>query len=101
MRDELAPVSTPAVYGPCCVILKAATWLRAVLAGANQRLWLLTLDDVYDSSFLLGMSSSLALRPPWRWQPRKLPHGCLLTGTVEVHCLGSSQPDRCQSRWCR
>jgi len=43
---------------------RRATWLRTILVGACQRLWLLTLDDAYGSSHVLGVSSSLALRPP-------------------------------------
>ena len=64
-RDDLAPVSTPAVLMSVrSHTERRVARLRAVLAGACQRLWLLTIDDACNSSPELGVSSSLALRPP-------------------------------------
>jgi len=70
------------------------------LASACQRLWLVHVNDAYGGSHMLGVSFSLTLWPPWRWQSWRFPHGTLHRLRGE-YCLGSFRPDRCQSRRCQ
>jgi len=63
--DDLAPAYyTGSRSDPCARTLKADNLTAYRLVGAGQRLWLFTFDDACGSSPGLGVSSSLALRPP-------------------------------------
>jgi len=62
---------------PCAFTLTEKQPTACLLAPAYQRLWLVKFNDASDGSLALGMSSSLTLWPPWRWQSLRLPRGCL------------------------
>ena len=89
--NDLAPASAPAAVLSVCPHGVGGQPAACLLAEACQRLWLHSVDDGCGSSLMLGMSSSLVLQPPRRWQSQKQPRGHLRT--VMVRCIVSAASD--------
>jgi hypothetical protein len=90
--NDLAPASGPTAVLSVCPHGVGGQPAACLLAEACQRLWLLSVDDACGSSFMLGVSSSLALQPPRRWQLRKRPRGHFRTGMVRCIVSAASDP---------
>jgi len=73
-------------------MVQAGNLTVCLLAQAYQRLWLASADDGCGSSLMLSMSSSLALRPPLRWQSRNQPRGHFRTMMVRCIVTAASDP---------